>query len=200
MREFMFSGVRCHVVTTEHKRLPLLEQATSEEIHVLIRHFVKLYQPNVYLCTISAALYLTSKRGLWRRLGRTWKVAYLDESFMIPKAALMSMFSRFQRARFTLTGDSEQLSPYIGVHNIPLAVDVNSRSVLNLACRYRNVPVCTVSTVYRPHVEMMRLNSDLFYEGKLICGTPSHMRRALLSRLPMTNPAIAIAFVDVPSQ
>ncbi|KAL6723110.1 hypothetical protein Aduo_018148 [Ancylostoma duodenale] len=44
---------------------------------------------------------------------------------------------------------------------------------------------------------MMRLNSDLFYEGKLICGTPSHMRRALLSRLPMTNPAIAIAF-DTP--
>ncbi|KAL6738669.1 hypothetical protein Aduo_012193 [Ancylostoma duodenale] len=41
MREFMFTGVQRHLVTTEHKKLILLEQAALEEIHVLISHFVK---------------------------------------------------------------------------------------------------------------------------------------------------------------
>ncbi|RCN47029.1 hypothetical protein ANCCAN_06960 [Ancylostoma caninum] len=199
MREFMFTGVQGHVVTSEHKKLMFLEERTSSDVKVLIRYFLKLYKPNIYLCTISAALNLTLKKGNWRIIGNSWKSILLDEASMIPEAALMTLMSRFQGARVTLIGDSKQLPPYIGIHNIPLAVAVSSRSVLDVVRENGSVPMCRVRIVYRPHKEMMQLNSSIFYDGSLTCGTPPHLRQALLTKVKMPNPKIPVALVDVPS-
>ncbi|KAL6723868.1 hypothetical protein Aduo_018826 [Ancylostoma duodenale] len=46
---------------------------------------------------------------------------------------------------------------------------------------------------------MMLLNSEVFYEGTLVCGTPPEHRMAVLQRMRMPNPSIPVAFVDVPS-
>ncbi|RCN40314.1 hypothetical protein ANCCAN_13738 [Ancylostoma caninum] len=95
MREFMFTGVQGHVVTSEHKKLMFLEERTSSDVKVLIRYFLKLYKPNIYLCTISASQNLTLKKGNWRIKRNSWKSILLDEASMIPEAALMTLMSRF---------------------------------------------------------------------------------------------------------
>ncbi|KHJ92750.1 integrase core domain protein [Oesophagostomum dentatum] len=197
MREFYFTGTQRHVVTREHRRLLLLEQDASEDVKVLVARFLKFYNPNVYLCTISASLNLTSKKGLWRRLGNKWKRVLVDEASMVPESAIIAMLARFQNAKFTLVGDSKQLPPYVGVNHVPLAVEISSTSILDVAQKHGRVPVCMVSTVYRPHEEMMKLNSELFYDGQLICGTPREMRMGLLSRLRMPNSSLPVALVDV---
>ncbi|KHJ97949.1 hypothetical protein OESDEN_02067 [Oesophagostomum dentatum] len=200
MREFLFTGTQRHVVTSEHKRLLFLEERSSSEVKILINYFLKLYKPNVYLCTISSALNLTMKKGTWRRTGNSWNAILLDEASMVPEAALMTLMSRFQHARVTLIGDSKQLPPYIGIQNLTLAVAVSSRSVLDVVRDNGSVASCNVRIVYIPHAEMMQLNSELFYENTLTCGTSTDSRPLLLSRVTMPNPTVPIAFVDVQSQ
>ncbi|KAL6728228.1 hypothetical protein Aduo_010022 [Ancylostoma duodenale] len=43
---------------------------------------------------------------------------------------------------------------------------------------------------------MMRLNSHLFYEETLFCGTRASKRSNLLDHVTMPNPVVPIPFVD----
>lgn len=151
----------------------------------------------MFLCTISSAINLTIRKGLWRRPSREWSAVLLDEASMIPEATFIALLSRFQYACYTLVGDSKQLPPYVGVHNVPKAVALCSQSVLDVAHRRGNAPVCTIRTVYRPHAGLMRLNSKFFYDDALRCGTPVELRQNLLSRVKLTNPEIPLAVVNV---
>ncbi|VDO44967.1 unnamed protein product, partial [Heligmosomoides polygyrus] len=197
LREFMFTGVEKDVATREHKKLLFLEYHASQRIKILTRTFLKIYNPNVFLCTISSAINLTVKNGLWRRPSRQWSSVLLDEASMIPEATLIALCSRFQQARYTLVGDSKQLPPYVGVRDVPKAVALCSQSVLDVAHRMGNAPVCKVSTVYRPHAGLMMINSEFFYDNKLQCGTPTSSRQNLLSRLKMPNPEVPFVFLNV---
>ncbi|KAK6031061.1 hypothetical protein OSTOST_02790 [Ostertagia ostertagi] len=195
LREFIFTGVERNLMASEHKTLLFLEQANSERIKTLTTRFLKIYEPNIFLCTISSAINLTTKNGLWRRPSRKWSTVLLDEASMIPEATLIGLFSRFPDATYTLVGDSNQLPPYIGTQRAPLAVTLCSRSVLDVARRVGNPPTCKISTVYRPHPNMMELNSRIFYNGELVCGTTKEARLALLNRVWMLNPDLPIAFI-----
>ncbi|VDO31178.1 unnamed protein product [Haemonchus placei] len=172
LRNFMFSGTAANIVSTEHKKLLFLEERTSWKLKVLTRKFIKSYRPNVYLCTVSTALNLRRKKGLWRRIGNSWHIFILDEASMVPAATLMALISRFPNALVTLIGDSKQLPPYVGVQNVPFSVAVSSRSVLDLVANPAWTPISHLRTVYRPHIEVMQLNSELFYSGTLIRGVP----------------------------
>ncbi|EPB65060.1 hypothetical protein ANCCEY_15877 [Ancylostoma ceylanicum] len=44
----------------------------------------------------------------------------------------------------------------------------------------------------------MSLNSEVFYDGTLVCGTPPERCMAVLMQMP--NPSIQVAFIDVPSE
>ncbi|VDP05778.1 unnamed protein product [Heligmosomoides polygyrus] len=81
---------------------------------------------------------------------------------MIPEATLIALCSRFQQAPYTLVGDSKQLPPYVGVRDVPKSVALCSQSVLDVAHRMENAPVCKVSTVYRLHAGLMMISSEFF--------------------------------------
>ncbi|KAL6728227.1 hypothetical protein Aduo_010022 [Ancylostoma duodenale] len=85
---------------------------------------------------------------------------------------------------------------YVGVLQIPLAMSLSSQSALTIANEHESAPVCPVRMVYRPHIEMMRLNSHLFYEETLFCGTRASKRSNLLDHVTMPNPVVPIPFVD----
>ncbi|VDO34918.1 unnamed protein product [Heligmosomoides polygyrus] len=176
LRKFVFTGEERGVATREHKRLLFPERYASTRIKKLNRAFIRIYKPNVFLCTISSAINLTIRKSLWRRPSREWSAVLLDEASMIPDATFIALLSRFQYACYTLVGDSKQLPPYVGVHNVPKAVALCSQSVLDVAHRRGNAPVCTIRTVYRPHAGLMRLNSRFFYDDALRCGTPVELR------------------------
>ncbi|WKY12541.1 hypothetical protein Q1695_003823 [Nippostrongylus brasiliensis] len=197
LREFVFHGEERNMVTSDHKKLLLLERQASKAVKVLTKTFLRAYQPNVFICTIASALNLTTKGGLWRKPSRTWTTVLLDEASMIPAATLITLFSRFQTARYTLVGDSNQLPPYVGVYNVPLAIELSSQSILDVAQRMGNPPVCKIRTVYRPHPALMELNSHFFYNNELVCGTSSESRQNLLQHVKMPNPNIPLAFVNV---
>ncbi|VDP51053.1 unnamed protein product [Heligmosomoides polygyrus] len=95
LREFMFTGVEKDVATREHKKLLFLEYHASQRTKILTRTFLKIYNPNVFLCTISSAINLTVKNGLWRRPSLQWSSVLLDEASMIPEATLIALCSRF---------------------------------------------------------------------------------------------------------
>ncbi|EPB73875.1 hypothetical protein ANCCEY_07024 [Ancylostoma ceylanicum] len=46
----------------------------------------------------------------------------------------------------------------------------------------------------------MSLNSEVFYDGTLVCGTPPERCMAVLQRMQMPSPSIQVAFIDVPSE
>ncbi|EPB65384.1 hypothetical protein ANCCEY_15553 [Ancylostoma ceylanicum] len=161
---------------------------------------MRCYKPNVFLATVSSALNLTVTKGLWRKTSKQWDTILVDEASMVPEATIVTMLSRFGDGCFTLIGDSKQLPPYVGVLQIPLAVSLSSQSALAIANKHESAPICPIRIVYRPHIEMMRLNSQLFYEGTLQCGTRASRRSNLLDHVRMPNPVIPVAFIDVPSQ
>ncbi|RCN26845.1 hypothetical protein ANCCAN_27427 [Ancylostoma caninum] len=200
LRRFAFSGTDPLTMSAEHKSLLVLDYGVSKRIYKLIRIFMRCYKPNVFLATVSSALNLTMRKGLWRKASKQWDTILVDEASMVPEATIVTMLSRFGDACFTLIGDSKQLPPYVGVLQIPLAVSLSSQSALTIANEHESAPVCPVRIVYRPHIEMMRLNSQLFYEGSLLCGTRASKRSNLLDHVTMPNPVVPIAFVDVPSQ
>ncbi|XGW11074.1 hypothetical protein V3C99_012517, partial [Haemonchus contortus] len=197
LREFLFTGVEQNLMASEHKTLLFLEEANSERVKALTSKFLKIYQPNILICTIASAINLTTKKGLWRRPSRKWDTVLLDEASMIPEATLIGLFSRFPDATYTLIGDTKQLPPFVGTQKAPRAAALCSQSVLEVAKRVGNAPTCKISTVYRPHARMMELNSYIFYNNELVCGTPVDERQALLRSLRMPNKEIPIAFVDV---
>ncbi|RCN37069.1 hypothetical protein ANCCAN_17034 [Ancylostoma caninum] len=43
----------------------------------------------------------------------------------------------------------------------------------------------------------MSLNSEVFYEGTLVCGTPPERHVTVPQRMRMPNPSISVPFVDV---
>ncbi|KAK6046751.1 hypothetical protein COOONC_15745, partial [Cooperia oncophora] len=102
-----------------------------------------------------------------RRVGNSWIRILIDEASMVPEAALMTLISRFQDAHITLIGDLYQLPPYVGISNCPLAREVSYRSVLDIGENHRRIPSCALRTVYRPHVEMLKLSSEFFYNREL---------------------------------
>ncbi|KAK6031460.1 hypothetical protein OSTOST_02386 [Ostertagia ostertagi] len=110
---------------------------------------------------------------------------------------IRTLMTRFPDATYTLVGDSNQLPPYIGTQRAPLAVTLFSQSVLDVARRVGNPPTCKISTVYRPHPNMMELNPRIFYNGELVCGTTKEARLALLNRVWMLNPDLPIAFINI---
>ncbi|KAK6031461.1 hypothetical protein OSTOST_02387 [Ostertagia ostertagi] len=110
---------------------------------------------------------------------------------------IKTLMTRFPDATYNLVGDSNQLPPYIGTQRAPLAVTLFSRSVLDVARRVGNPPTCKISTVYRPHPNMMELNPRIFYNGELVCGTTKEARLALLNRVWMLNPDLPIAFINI---
>ncbi|KIH68832.1 hypothetical protein ANCDUO_00829 [Ancylostoma duodenale] len=75
-------------------------------------------------------------------------------------------------------------------------MSLSSQSALTIANEHESAPVCPVRMVYRPHIEMMRLNSHLFYEETLFCGTRASKRSNLLDHVTMPNPVVPIPFVD----
>ncbi|KAL6738223.1 hypothetical protein Aduo_011793 [Ancylostoma duodenale] len=75
-----------------------------------------------------------------------------------------------------------------------------SQSALDIANGRGNTPICPIQIVYRPHVNMMSLNSEVFYEGNLLYGTPPEHRMVVLQRLRMPNPSIPVTFIDVHSK
>ncbi|KAK6015679.1 hypothetical protein OSTOST_18869, partial [Ostertagia ostertagi] len=158
LREFMFSNTQTKVVDEEYKKL----MQRSWGLKVLTSKFIKLYKPNVYLCTVSTALNLTRKKGLWYTIGTPWYRFILDEASMVPEATPMTLISRFPEARITLIGDSK----------------------LDLVTNHEWTPICHLRTVYRPHIEMMYLNSRLFYDGSLTCGAATSLRQAGTHQYP----------------
>ncbi|VDP10081.1 unnamed protein product [Heligmosomoides polygyrus] len=121
----------------------------------------------------------------------------LDEASMIPEATLIALCSRFQQARYTLAGESKQMPPEVGVRDVPKAAALCSQSVLDVAHRMENAPVCNISTVYCPHAGVMMINSEFLYDNKLQCGTLTASRQNLLSRLKMPNPEVPFVFLNV---
>ncbi|RCN39765.1 hypothetical protein ANCCAN_14287 [Ancylostoma caninum] len=197
LREFVLTGTDPKVMRAEHSELLMLERNTSKLIKQLVDIFIRVYKPNVFLCTVASALNITAPEGLLSDCYERWASVLLDEASMLPEAVLITMLSRFQNSCFTLIGDSKQLPPYVGTQAIPLAVDLCSQSALDIANRRGNTPTCSIQIVYRPHVRMMELNSEVFYNGTLICATPPERRMALLQRMHMPNPSIPVAFIDV---
>ncbi|PIO75794.1 hypothetical protein TELCIR_02152 [Teladorsagia circumcincta] len=198
--EFVLTSVERNLIASEHQMLLFLEQANSERIKTLTTRLLKIYEPNVFICTISLAINLTIKNGLWRRPLRKWSTVFLEEASMIREATLIGLFSRFPDAIYTLVGDSNQLPPYIGTQRAPLAAYLCSRSALEVTRRVGNPPTCKISSVYRPHPNMMALNSRIFYNNELVCGTPNEARLALLNKVWMPNSDLPIAFINIVDQ
>ncbi|EPB73654.1 hypothetical protein ANCCEY_07267 [Ancylostoma ceylanicum] len=128
-----------------------------------------------------------------------WTTVLVDGALMLPEATLMALLARYKNARFTLVGDSEQLPPYVGIQTMPKAVELCSRSSLDVANRRGSIPTCTIQTVYRPHSELMALNSEVFYHKELTSGTSIEHRMTELQQLRMPNQDISVAFNDIPS-
>ncbi|KAK6011257.1 hypothetical protein OSTOST_23669 [Ostertagia ostertagi] len=141
------------------------------------------------------------KRLLFLEERTSWDLKVLtNEASMVPEATLMTLNITLSGTRALLSsGDSKQLPPYVGVQSVPLAVAVSSRSVLDLVTNPAWTPICHLRTVYRPHIEMMYLNSELFYDGSLSCGSVTSLRQALLSRVTMPNSRIPVALINIPS-
>ncbi|VDO93652.1 unnamed protein product [Heligmosomoides polygyrus] len=194
-QEFAFSGTDNNLIREEHKELLYVERTVSKRLKKLVEIFFRVYAPNIILCTVASALNLTSELGLFK----SWDTVILDEASMLPEAVLVTLLQRFDKACFTLIGDSKQLPPYIGIQSIPTAVGLCSQSALDVANRRKNIPTCAIQIVYRPHALMMSLNSEIFYDNALTCGTPIADRLAVLERIGMPNETIPVAFIDVPS-
>lgn len=199
LREFAFSGTDNNLIREEHKELLYVERTVSKRLKKLVEIFFRVYAPNIILCTVASALNLTSELGLFKAIYKSWDTVILDEASMLPEAVLVTLLQRFDKACFTLIGDSKQLPPYIGIQSIPTAVGLCSQSALDVANRRKNIPTCAIQIVYRPHALMMSLNSEIFYDNALTCGTPIADRLAVLERIGMPNETIPVAFIDVPS-
>ncbi|EPB69860.1 hypothetical protein ANCCEY_11059 [Ancylostoma ceylanicum] len=199
LREFVFTGTDPETVRAQHKELLLLERGAAKKTKKLVQTFLNLYEPNVLLCTVTSALNLTSPIGLFSSLYDRWTTVLVDEASMLPEATLVALLARYKNARFTLVGDSKQLPPYVGIQSMAKAVELCSRSSLDVANRRGNIPTCTIQTVYRPHSEMMTLNSEVFYNNELTSGPPTEHRMTVLQQLRMPNQDIPVAFIDVPS-
>ncbi|RCN26969.1 hypothetical protein ANCCAN_27303, partial [Ancylostoma caninum] len=199
LREFAFTGTDPETVRVEHKELLLLERCAAKRIKKLVQIFLRLYEPNVLLCTVASALNMATPVGLFSSLHDRWTTILVDEASMLPEATLVALLAQYKDARFTLVGDSKQLPPYVGIQSLPRAVELCSKSALEVANKHRNIPTCTIQTVYRPHAEMMTLNSEVFYNNELTSGTPPENRMTVLQRLRMPNQDIPVAFIDIPS-
>ncbi|EPB66043.1 integrase core domain protein [Ancylostoma ceylanicum] len=200
LREFVLTGTDPDIMKAEHSELLMLERNTSKHVKQLVEIFLRVYNPNVFLCTVASALNITAPKGLLSDCYDRWASVLLDEASMLPEAVLITLLSRFQNSCFTLIGDSKQLPPYVGTQAIPLAVELCSQSALDIANRRGNTPTCPIQIVYRPHVNMMSLNSEVFYDGTLVCGTPPERRMAVLQRMRMPNQSVPVAFIEVPSE
>ncbi|RCN29986.1 hypothetical protein ANCCAN_24247 [Ancylostoma caninum] len=111
LREFVLTGTDPDVMRAEHSELLMLERNTSKLIKQLVDIFIRVYKPNVFLCTVASALNITAPEGLLSDCYERWASVLLDEALMLPEAVLITMLSRFQNSCSTLNGDSKQLPP-----------------------------------------------------------------------------------------
>ncbi|KAL6742598.1 hypothetical protein Aduo_015736 [Ancylostoma duodenale] len=199
LREFAFTGTDPETVRAEHKELLLLERCAAKRIKKLVQIFLRLYEPNVLLCTVASALNMATPVGLFSSLHDRWTTVLVDEASMLPEAILVALLAQYKDARFIHVGDSKQLPPYVGIQSMPRVVELCSKSALEAANKQRNIPTCTIQTVYRPHAEMMTLDSEVFYNNELTSGTPPENRMTVLQRLGMPNQDIPVAFIDIPN-
>ncbi|KAK5979680.1 hypothetical protein GCK32_009091 [Trichostrongylus colubriformis] len=112
LRQFAFTGTGSEEMRVEHKELLLVESTIARRLKRLIDIFLRVYNPNVILCTISSALNTTQPKGLFVNIYGSWDTAIVDEASMLPEAVTVALLARFQNAAFTLIGDSKQLPPY----------------------------------------------------------------------------------------
>ncbi|VDP30774.1 unnamed protein product [Heligmosomoides polygyrus] len=166
--------------------------ATEDAVLIMFR----VRRPRILCMTTSALLNSTRPSGLFNSYLTETRILICDEASQIPEPVFVAMTSWFPDARMILIGDVHQLAPHIRCARTSTAAIHGARGAMNLLLS-KDVPVAPLLTTFRAHPALNGLPNSLFYEGRLVSGTPERQRRMLTDLLRLPNPQVPFLLVHV---
>ncbi|GMR39320.1 hypothetical protein PMAYCL1PPCAC_09515, partial [Pristionchus mayeri] len=124
---------------------------------------------DVYLGTVDTILGRLFKKNtdyVKHQLMKKVRRIVVDEASQLTEAALNALILSFPRAQIVLIGDSNQMPPF-KYNKGEVVSELAARSALDVCKAKRNLPVTTLTHVYRASQKLIAHYSDVFYEGSL---------------------------------
>ncbi|CAJ0586333.1 unnamed protein product, partial [Mesorhabditis spiculigera] len=152
-------------------------------------------RPHVLAATINSLPRLQT--GLFEQTLQTVRTIIIDESSVMPEAALVAMACRFPDASIYLVGDTKQSRPYSALMPQAQPIDYALRQALAVAMNSTQVPTVFFEKTWRAHPLVAEFASHFFYEGRLTTEVTDMQRPAfkrLHLNLPKAGPLVFVTY------
>lgn len=185
-----------HLNDDEREDYRIAERENPDATEEAVKVMFGVRPPAILCLTTASLLNCAGTTGLFAPYFEACRVILGDEASQIPEPVLVATTSWFLNARLIYIGDVNQLEPYVRCPRTSRAARLGARGVMDLLLS-KDVPLAPLLTTFRAHPALNELPNRLFYDGRLVNGTPADRRQLLVQSINLPNPKVPFVFIDV---